>query len=55
MWLLSMNFTQFVGAPMYFYDKEWYYTWMAVTKQHFTLLLVTMQQWRPTRSGTRDS
>jgi hypothetical protein len=30
---------------MYFYDKEWYYAWMAMTKQHFTLLLVTMQQW----------
>jgi hypothetical protein len=40
-----MNMTQFVGAPVYFYDKEWYYSWMAVTKQHFGLLLVTTQQW----------
>lgn len=40
-----MNLTQFIGAPVYFYDKEWYYSWMAVTKQHFGLLIVTMQQW----------
>ena len=40
-----MNFTQFVGAPVYFFDRELYYAWMALTKQHFTLLLVTMQQW----------
>lgn len=41
----SMNMTQFLGAPMYLYDKDWYYAWMAVTKQHFGLLVVTMQQW----------
>ena len=40
-----MNATQVIGAPLYFYDKEWYYAWMALTKQHCTLLLVTMQQW----------
>jgi hypothetical protein len=43
--ILSMNLTQFVGAPVYFYDKDWYYAWMAITKQHFGLLLVTLQQW----------
>jgi lysocardiolipin and lysophospholipid acyltransferase len=40
-----MHATQFIGAPIYFYNKEWYYAWMALTKQHFALLVVTMQQW----------
>jgi hypothetical protein len=42
---LCMNATQFIGAPVYFYDMEWYYAWMALTKQHFALLLVTVQHW----------
>lgn len=42
---LCMNATQFLGAPVYFYDREWYYAWMALTKQHFALLLVTVQHW----------
>jgi hypothetical protein len=46
----SLHVTQWIGAPLYFYDKDWYYSWMAMTKQHFGLLLVTMQQaWSPTK------
>lgn len=41
----SMFITQLLGAWLYFYNQEWYYAWMAVTKQHFALLIVTMQQW----------
>jgi lysocardiolipin and lysophospholipid acyltransferase len=41
----SMHITQFMGAPLYFYDKDWYYAWMALTKQHFGLFIVTMQTW----------
>ncbi|KIW00727.1 uncharacterized protein PV09_07712 [Verruconis gallopava] len=40
-----MNATQLIFSPLYFYDKDLYYAWMAVTKQHFGLLAVTMQQW----------
>jgi lysocardiolipin and lysophospholipid acyltransferase len=41
----SMHITQFMGAPLYFYNKDWYYAWMALTKQHFGLFIVTMQTW----------
>jgi lysocardiolipin and lysophospholipid acyltransferase len=41
----SIHLTQFFGAWLYFYERNWYYSWMAVTKQHFGLLIVTMQQW----------
>ena len=34
-----------MGAPLYFYDKDWYYAWMALTKQHFGLLILTVQMW----------
>lgn len=36
---------QLLGAPLYFVSKEWYYAWMAVTKQYFGLLITTMTQW----------
>jgi lysocardiolipin and lysophospholipid acyltransferase len=41
----SMHVTQWMGAPLYFYDQDWYYAWMALTKQHFGLFIVTMQTW----------
>jgi 1-acyl-sn-glycerol-3-phosphate acyltransferase len=37
--------SQLIGAPLYFYDKNLYYAWMAMTKQHFGLVLTTMTQW----------
>jgi lysocardiolipin and lysophospholipid acyltransferase len=42
---ISMHVTQWMGAGLYFYDQDWYYSWMALTKQHFGLLIVTMQAW----------
>lgn len=42
---VCINVTQLIGAPLYFYSKDWYYAWMAVTKQHFGLLITTMTQW----------
>ncbi|KAB2568599.1 putative 1-acyl-sn-glycerol-3-phosphate acyltransferase 2 protein [Lasiodiplodia theobromae] len=42
---VCINITQLIGAPIYFYSKDWYYAWMAVTKQHFGLLITTMTQW----------
>ncbi|KAK7532707.1 acyltransferase-domain-containing protein [Phyllosticta citricarpa] len=42
---LSINVSQFLGVPLYFFNKDLYYAWMAVTKQHFGLLITTMTQW----------
>ncbi|KAF2811076.1 acyltransferase-domain-containing protein [Mytilinidion resinicola] len=37
--------SQLLGAPLYFYDRDLYYAWMAMTKQHFGLVITTMTQW----------
>jgi hypothetical protein len=41
----SLHFQQFLGVPLYWYNKDWYYAWQALAKQMFGLLLVTMQDW----------
>lgn len=41
----SIALTQFIGAPLYWYDKNWFYAWMAVTKQQFGVLVTTMTNW----------
>jgi lysocardiolipin and lysophospholipid acyltransferase len=41
--------TQLVGAPLYFVNKEWYYAYMAMTKQNFALITSFMTNvWGPT-------
>ena len=42
---LFIHFAQLLGAPLYFLSKDWYYAWMALTKQYFGLLVTTMTQW----------
>ena len=42
---LSIFITQLMGAPLYFFNQDLYYAWMALTKQHFGLLIATMTQW----------
>ncbi|KAF2205179.1 acyltransferase-domain-containing protein [Delitschia confertaspora ATCC 74209] len=37
--------SQLIGAPLYFYDRDLYYAWMAMTKQHFGLVVTAMTQW----------
>lgn len=37
--------TQLLGSPLYFYDKDWYYAYMALTKQSFGLVVTTITQW----------
>ncbi len=45
----SIHGTQLIGIPLYWYDREIYYSWMAMTKQHFGILIATMTQyWSPT-------
>ncbi|KAK3065292.1 hypothetical protein LTS18_002695 [Coniosporium uncinatum] len=43
--LICLHLGQFIGAPLYFYNQEWYYAYMAMTKQHFELLVMTLTQW----------
>jgi lysocardiolipin and lysophospholipid acyltransferase len=45
---LSIAITQYIGCPLYFYSKDLFYAWMAMTKQHFGLVSVTMTYiWAP--------
>jgi len=37
--------TQIMGIPLYFVNKDWFYAWMALTKQHFGLIITTMTAW----------
>lgn len=36
---------QMLGVPLYFIDKDWFYAWMALSKQFFGLIITTMTQW----------
>lgn len=38
-------FTQLLGAPLYWYNKNYYYAYMALTKQSFGILVTTLTQW----------
>ncbi|CAI6333274.1 unnamed protein product [Periconia digitata] len=42
---ISISITQVMGAPLYFYNKDWFYAWMAITKQQFGILVTTMTHW----------
>lgn len=37
--------TQLIGAPLYLVDKDWYYSYMAHTKQCFGLVITALTQW----------
>ncbi|KAL8856515.1 MAG: hypothetical protein Q9198_010773, partial [Flavoplaca austrocitrina] len=40
-----INVSQFLGSPLYFISKDYYYAYMSITKQWFGFLIVTMTQW----------
>jgi len=42
---LSIAITQYIGLPLYFYSKDLFYAWMAMTKQHFGSVVMTMTYW----------
>ncbi|KAJ5080982.1 hypothetical protein N7456_013692 [Penicillium angulare] len=37
--------TQLVGSPLYIINKEWYYLYMAYTKQSFGLVITALTEW----------
>jgi lysocardiolipin and lysophospholipid acyltransferase len=41
----SIAISQYMGAPLYFYSKDYFYAWMAMTKQQFGVVLTTMTYW----------
>ncbi|THZ33589.1 acyltransferase-domain-containing protein [Aureobasidium pullulans] len=38
---LGIHSAQLLGAPLYFYNKDYFYAWQAVCKQYFALVLIT--------------
>lgn len=42
---VSTHLTQLVGAPLYFLNKPRFYSWMAMTKANFGILMNTITQW----------
>jgi len=43
--VLRINASQFLGAPLYLINEDWYNAWIAFTKQSWGLLTMTMTQW----------
>ncbi|KAI9837495.1 MAG: hypothetical protein M1819_007144 [Sarea resinae] len=43
--LVSINITQIIGAPLYFINKDYFYAYMAMTKQSFGIVITFMTQW----------
>ena len=37
--------TQVVGSPLYLINKDWYYSYMAYTKQNFGLVIAALTEW----------
>ncbi|KAJ5232011.1 hypothetical protein N7468_004967 [Penicillium chermesinum] len=37
--------TQLIGSPLYLINKEYYYSYMAFTKQNFALAITALTQW----------
>jgi len=43
--VVSIHATQLLGTPLYLVNKDLYYAYMALTKQSFGLLIITLTQW----------
>ncbi|KAL6704550.1 hypothetical protein ACN47E_008060 [Coniothyrium glycines] len=43
--IVAIAITQYIGLPLYFYSKDLFYAWMAMTKQHFGIVITTMTYW----------
>lgn len=43
--VISIHATQLLGTPLYLVNKDLYYAYMALTKQSFGLLIITLTQW----------
>lgn len=43
--IIAIATTQFIGTPLYFFSKDYFYAWMAMTKQQFGVVVTTMTYW----------
>lgn len=43
--VLGIATAQFIGAPLYWINRDLYYAYMAVTKQYFGITITTMTKW----------
>ena len=43
--IVTIHATQLLGSPLYFINRDYYYAYMALTKQSFGLLITTMTAW----------
>ncbi|TQS34716.1 hypothetical protein Golomagni_04890 [Golovinomyces magnicellulatus] len=40
--IVTICITQIIGAPLYFFNKEWFYAYMSMTKQQFGIVITIM-------------
>ena len=43
--VVCMHITQFLGVPLYWWNQDYYYAWMALTKQGFAILGIAGTRW----------
>ncbi|KAL8729355.1 MAG: hypothetical protein Q9181_005031 [Wetmoreana brouardii] len=43
--IVSVHATQLLGSPLYVISKDYYYAYMALTKQSFGIFIITITQW----------
>ena len=43
--IFTIHFTQILGSPLYLFNKDYYYAYMALTKQSFGLVATTTTAW----------
>ncbi|KAL8926686.1 MAG: hypothetical protein Q9208_002760 [Pyrenodesmia sp. 3 TL-2023] len=41
----TINATQILGSPLYVINRDYYYAYMALTKQSFGIFIITITQW----------
>ena len=42
---IVINCNQWLGAPLYFMNRDYYYAWMALTKQQYGIFVATLTAW----------
>jgi 1-acyl-sn-glycerol-3-phosphate acyltransferase len=43
--ITAIHIAQFLGLPLYLYNRSWYNAWVALTKQYFGIHITTMTYW----------
>ena len=43
--ITSMMVIQYAGVPLYFINRDYYYAYMALTKESFAIVVITVMQW----------